>query len=449
MTGNSFSQDRAAEILERRRSATTGYIADPSADPANPSIAVQRMRLLAATLGNPHELESCFHVAGSNGKTSTCHIIASIFRSAGYRTGMYSSPHLHTYRERIRINDEMISRESFDEIIGRIDDAASILERERPDLGAVSTFDLLTAAAFEWFARQKCEVAVIEVGLGGRFDPTNVVSPSISVITPIELEHTRFLGTDLAAIAENKAGIIKPGIPVVSPRQLPPAATVIERMAESQSARLLLENRDWQRVDHRESFDFVDNFGVVSALSKPPGGSPQLVNASTAICAVREFSRTQFEIREPAIRQGLATADVPGRYESVIVSGQKYLLDGAHTQGAIRYLVSHVLESCIENLPVVFGVLGDKDVDALLSELERVAKPLLVAPLSSVRSSSAEAIVGQAKERGIGSVQCDTVAEAMYEASRLAAVRSVPVLVTGSLRAVAEAREYLGVVETS
>jgi len=332
----------ATEILDRRSSQATGYIADPAADPIIPDLPIHRLRSLLGQFGDPHLTTPFVHVAGSNGKTSTCHFIASICRAAGYNAGLYSSPHLHSYRERIGISGSLIPRDAFERLIGQLDLAASAIESNWPDLGAFSAFDLLTAAAFVWFADQDCEIAVIEVGLGGRYDPTNVISPVLSVITPIELEHTEFLGTDIASIAENKAGIIKTGIPVVSTRQQHAAQVVIERTAAELGSAVLLQERDWRIVGQHNAFDLTDTSGTVTCILDPPGGVSQRNNAGTAACAARHLQGIALIIDDVSIREGIAATTIPGRFERRTIDGIEYVLDGAHTSDAMRQLVNSV-----------------------------------------------------------------------------------------------------------
>ena len=222
-----------------------GFISDPFAGDDAARRGLARTRAMLDVLGNPQERVRLIHVAGSKGKGSTAVLIDAILRAAGLRSGRFTSPHLHSYRERFVVDDLPIGEEAFACLTHEVMEAMRKVESGNPSLGRVTAWELSTAMALRWFARGDCDVAVIEVGLGGTLDATNVIDPVVSAITRLDLEHTAILGETLAEIASNKAGIIKPGRPSVTVEQAPEALTVIEERAREVGSKLLVGGRDW------------------------------------------------------------------------------------------------------------------------------------------------------------------------------------------------------------
>lgn len=265
------NQMRASDIRDFRdalraiwlRSAyDRGFISNPFWGDDAADLGLRRTRALLDLLDSPHERYGIVHVAGSKGKGSTCAILSAIGTAAGYKTGLFTSPHLHSFRERIAVGGAPISELEFANLTRYILTATEHLERSSPELGEVTAFELSTAMAFHHFAEVTCTLAVIEVGLGGTLDATNVVNPTVSVITALDYEHTRVLGSTLAKIAANKAGIIKPCKPVVMLAQEPEALHVIEEVARDNQSPVLLENRDWDVEGGWRDFTAVGPWGT-------------------------------------------------------------------------------------------------------------------------------------------------------------------------------------------
>ncbi|RKY04670.1 bifunctional folylpolyglutamate synthase/dihydrofolate synthase, partial [Candidatus Poribacteria bacterium] len=267
------------------------YERDPARRYDSRRFNLERVRKLLAELGNPHDSGAeIVHIAGTKGKGSTAHMIESILRKAGYRTALYTSPHLVTPRERIRVEGEMIPEEEFAALVEEIKPVAERM-RDDPDHGRLTFFEVYTAMAFSYFARKGAEVWVVETGLGGRLDATNVVSPLLTVITLIGFDHTQLLGDTLDRIAYEKAGIIKRGVPVVSAPQPPEAMEVIERRCSELGARLVkVEEACSARVRERSEKGTLFDAWVMGeryeGLSLPLLGDHQVINALTAIAAI-------------------------------------------------------------------------------------------------------------------------------------------------------------------
>ena len=329
-----------------------------------------RFRALLRLLGSPHRAFQSVHIAGTKGKGSTSAMIASILAQAGYRTGLYTSPHLHTFRERIAVNGEMVSE----------GDISELVEWIRPTLEHTpgTTFEAITAIAFEHFRRRNVQVAVLEVGLGGRFDATNVVHPMVSVITSIGMDHMNVLGNTLAQIAGEKAGIIKRGAPVVFTPQKESAAVVLAERARKRRARQVWVGRDWrwQRVSQTHKGQQFTVFAPPRWASEwsdplpdifiPLIGRHQLDNATAAVAAVAQLRARGFPVSEDALRRGLAEVHWPARLE-VLQTSPWLLVDSAHTVESVEAAFATVKET-LGRWPdaVIFGASADKDVAGML-----------------------------------------------------------------------------------
>jgi dihydrofolate synthase/folylpolyglutamate synthase len=414
-----------------------------------------RMVDFLAALGNPQERYPVLHVAGTKGKGSVAAMAASALRAGGYRTGFYTSPHLLDFRERAQVNGEYIPREAVAEIV-------SALREVEPRFPGLTTFELTTALAFEYFARVAVDVAVIEVGLGGRLDATNVVTPRVAVIASLSYDHTYLLGNTLAEIAGEKAGIIKPGVPVVSAPQKPEALAVLERIAAERQAPLSLAGRDWlyRLVAHDLS---GQQFEVWSAaeqaqlddlraqghpvdwrpegLSIPLLGRHQVENAVVAYAALQALRGQGLPLAAQAIRAGLRAVRWPGRFE--IVTQRPYLvLDGAHNRDSAQKL-ARTLQDYFpgRHVTLIFGASSDKDVSGMLAELlapgagiTRVILTQAVHPRAQDPEELADIVSGYGLT--------PEVVSSVGQAVRLALAEAEPedvILACGSLFVVAEA----------
>lgn len=403
---------------------------------------LDRMRALLAALGNPQEQFRAVHIAGTKGKGSTAAIAESILRAAGIKTGLYTSPHLHTFRERICVVGAMITRESLVEGVARL----RAVQARFPD---VTVFELMTALAFDHFARARVQIAVVEVGIGGRLDATNVITPRVSVLTSISYDHMAVLGDTLTKIAGEKAGIVKPGVPVVSAPQVDEARIVFEQVAHARNAPLTLVGRDWTWELLAENLDYQDFrvLGQVANMPQAPSydlrlhllGAHQLVNATTAVAAAHILAQEGVPLTSEAVRRGVADARWAGRFE--ILERAPYLIvDGAHNRDSARQLVA-ALDALLPGARVVWilGASSDKDIGGIFDELVPRSSELILTRSGHPRAADPHNLAKLAEGRGAEVVVAGSVAEALALARRHGGESDVTV-VTGSLFVVAEAR---------
>ncbi|HEX3681837.1 MAG TPA: folylpolyglutamate synthase/dihydrofolate synthase family protein [Bryobacteraceae bacterium] len=391
-----------------------------------------RMKTLLAALGNPEGEQRLVHVAGTNGKGSTCAMIASILRHAGFTTGLYTSPHLIEPTERIQIDGVPVTHEAFVRAFEVVHSCAEKLLREHRVDAHPSYFETVTAMAFVIF-RDRCDIGVIEVGLGGRLDATNVIAPEVCVITPVAYDHESFLGNTLESIAAEKAGIMKAGVPLVLSRQLPAADTVVSERARELGSRIV--RSDDARVSHVISDPYGSSFLLdeVSYECALPG-KHQIENATASILACREL-----DIPPEAIQVGLRAARWPGRLE-FISHRPDFVLDGAHNPAAAAALAEYIREFWAER-PVwlVYGAMRDKAIDEVTAQLFPLAERLIVTAPNFPRALRPEAILELAPHPNARLTH--TIAEALDIAR--AAPQNAVVFFTGSLFVVGEARALL------
>ncbi len=404
---------------------------------------LDRITSLMEKLGNPHRDLKVIHVAGTNGKGSVCKFISSILQQAGYSVGLYLSPHLERFSERIVVNDDEISDE----------DLAKLVERVRPFVeemkqqGSTPTFfEIVTALAFMYFHEHNVDYAVVEVGLGGRLDATNIVTPLVSVITNISLEHTDILGDSLEKIASEKAGIIKESVPVVT-AATETARDVIKRIANETNAPVVFVDQTWwKRVswDNREQEFQVQgafrDYNVRTTLL----GIHQGENIAVAIAAVEQLQMHGVFLTDADIVKGVEVASNPGRME-IVGETPTVLLDGAHNPRGIKALVEALKQDfTYKHLLLVFGVLKDKDIPSMLTAIVPVADVIVVTKSASPRAYDPMLLKKQVaavdKEKRV--VVTATVAEAVEYAKRHAR-RNDLICICGSLFTVGEARQFL------
>jgi dihydrofolate synthase/folylpolyglutamate synthase len=329
---------------------------------------------LCNALGNPQNNFKSIHIAGTNGKGSTSHMLAAILQSAGYKTGLYTSPHLKDFRERLRLNGEMIPEAFVVDFIARIN---PLIEQLDP-----SFFEITVAMAFDYFKQEQVDVAVIEVGLGGRLDSTNIIRPELSVITNIGLDHMNMLGDTLEKIAFEKAGIIKPGIPVVVGEVKPETKPVFERRAAEDQAPLFVATEhyfvtDWHSEPHRLSITVADKkTDNRNTYHLDLQGVYQLKNLLTVLESVRQLNQNGWEISEAAVQKGLAKAKkltgLHGRWD-IIHQYPAIVLDVAHNEDGIRQLAEQIEITDHNNLHIIVGMVKDKEVERALSLLPKHA----------------------------------------------------------------------------
>ncbi|WP_322800590.1 folylpolyglutamate synthase/dihydrofolate synthase family protein [Thermoflexus sp.] len=395
---------------------------------------LEPIRRLLEELGNPHRRYAVIHIAGTKGKGSTAAMAEAILRAAGYRTGLYTSPHLHTMRERIRIGGELIPPSTVVELFGRLRPA---IEAD-PDL---TVFDILTAMGFLAFAEAGVEIAVVEVGLGGRLDSTNVVSPAVCLITALSMDHTEILGPTLAHIAFEKAGILKPGVPAVTAPQAEEAMAVLRQVAAERGAPL------WTLEGWRYGPKDIAPTGQRGEIHSPDGshwsirlpllGRHQWENAALAVAAVGQLRERGWMIPDEAIREGLERVRWPGRFE-VLQEEPPLVLDGAHNDASATRLAETVAEVFPgRRWQLVFGISADKDPRAILAPLQPLIEGIWLTRSRHPRAADPQRLAEAAQALGLPGRIRREVAHALEDAL----AEGGPVLVTGSLFVVAEARE--------
>jgi len=392
---------------------------------------IDRMRELAAALGHPERMMPVIHVAGTNGKGSTAAMIDSILRAAGWRTGLYTSPHLVRLGERVQVDRQPLTETEIVAYARELRPVAERIARDSPDEHP-SFFEFMTAMAFLQFARRHCDIAVVEVGMGGRLDATNVVLPEIAVITSISLDHTAELGDTVEKIAAEKAGIIKPGRPVVVGRLPAGAERVIRQIAVERGSRVI---------------SVVEEFGEdgVRYPATNLEGDYQRWNAATATLVARTLP-AQWKLTPEAIARGLQDVDWPGRWQRVSLGGRQLILDTSHNpEGSL------VLEQNLERLTrtepapaVVVGVLGAARAQPLLEVIARYAKEIHLVVPKQARASSQEELAALLPATFAGRVLHSTVAELFPSAQACTAGKpGETVVVTGSVYLIGEVLERI------
>lgn len=395
---------------------------------------LERMHLLLAELGDPQRGLRYIHVAGTNGKGSVCAMLDSSLRAAGYRTGLYTSPHLVDARERIRIDGEWLAEHAWVEAFEKVYAASERLLACGTVDSHPSFFETLTAMAFVAFQDAGTDVVVLETGLGGRLDATNVVMPEVTVITPIDFDHEAFLGSSLTSIAGEKAGILKAGAKAVFATQRPEALTVLEAKAAELGVSVT-HSRDWAvsgLVASRWRSAFVAAGPVSIPVRVPLAGAHQVENARTAVAALWVFG-----VEPEFITAGIALAEWPGRLERV-AENPDIILDGAHNPAGARALASFIQQQFAgEPIRIVFGAMRDKAHDEVVGTLFPLAAEVVLTAPNQPRALAPESLAELTDHQNVRVIA--SVAEA------LAYVKSKPMttFVTGSLFLVGEARALL------
>lgn len=417
-------------------------------------LGLEKTERMLSHLGNPHRGLRTIHVGGTNGKGSTAAMTASVLRSHGFRVGLFTSPHLVSFTERIMIDGRRIAEA---EVVGLTEEITAALRAAVPPVPDPTFFEFVTAMAFLYFVGNRVDWAVMEVGMGGRLDATNVISPAVSVITKLGLDHKEFLGDTLAAVAGEKAGIIKPGAPVVVAAQEPEAEEVISRSARERSAPLYRYGKDFSgRLLSSDlsgvRFDYLDaappeGAPSLSSLSTPLAGGHQLVNACLAVKAslIALASCTPPAFNASALRAGLASTEWRGRLE-MIAGTPPLLIDGAHNPDAARALARFVQsELADKRIVLVMGVMADKEVAGILRPLLPLASEIVFTAPDYGRAASPEQLAEIAASFGFRSRTASSVADALELAKRLCLQHPQGlVLVTGSFYTIGEAKKALG-----
>jgi dihydrofolate synthase/folylpolyglutamate synthase len=417
---------------------------------------LDRMRAMLDRLGDPHRALRCVHVAGTKGKGSTCEMTASCLEACGYAVGLYTSPHLVDVRERIRVNRRMIPYAAFAAALNRVREAAAAVA---PRHGPATYFEHLTAMAFLHFAEEAVDVAVVEVGVGGRLDSTNVITPEVAAVTSISLDHTALLGGTVEQIAREKAGIFKPGIPAITIDQKPEVVRTLREVAQQVGAPFRVVGGDAEG-DVDFSVRFVAAGGrrpqarvclntprcAFEHLPVPLLGEHQARNCGLALGIIDALVERGLQCPPSAVSDGLARTALPGRLEQVGVE-PRIFLDGAHNEDSMACLV-RALGACVDydSLVVVFGCCADKDVNGMLRQLAQGAdKVIFTRAAGTPRAARPDDLARRFNDLSSGKM-CLTAPD--LAAALAMAVKGVGrgdlVCVTGSLYLVGEARKLLG-----
>lgn len=401
---------------------------------------LERIQRLLHALGDPQKKTRFIHVAGTNGKGSTCTMTAAVLRAAGYRTGLYISPYILNFRERMQVNGEMIPPEQLAEITEKI---RPEVERMIEEDAAPAEFELVTAIALEWFAQKQCDVVVLEVGLGGRLDATNAIdTPLASVICTIDFDHTELLGNTLPQIAGEKCGIIKPdGLTVAYP-QPEEVRNVIEKTAAEQRNRCVIADPAEATVQ-KMTLDGTDFVFRGQTYHLPLLGAHQVRNAVTVLTLFESLRETgRWSVPVAAMQQGLSRVHFPARLE-IMGTQPTVLLDGAHNPSGIESLCAAVRQYLPGGPRIaVIGMLRDKDYETAVRPLAGMFSRILTLTPASPRALPAEELAGVLRKFSGRAIACGDPREAIREACAMAGTDGA-VVICGSLYLAAQLRELL------
>lgn len=390
---------------------------------------LERIKALLERLGNPHEKLKFIHVAGTNGKGSVCAMISESVSCAGYKTGLFMSPYIVDFCERIQIDGQPIPQTELAELTRRF--AVILDELEKKDI-CVTEFELLTAMAFQYFYEKECDIAVVETGLGGLLDSTNVINPLISTLTSISFDHMDILGNSLEEIALQKAGIIKnKSVTVSYPEQPLDALAVIMRKSAQEDSLLLIPSMSGVKILHQDIFGSeIEYDGIKIKIAMC--GQGQVANALTAIQTCRALNEKGFKIDDDHIARGIARVRLPARIQP-LNKKPLIILDGSHNPGGIKALKS-ALESYIsaENIIVIMGIMRDKEYDVMLKEIASAADVFIAVTPNNERALDAGALAAMAEKYCENSLSFDDVPRAVREALNMAGENDA-IIICGSL----------------
>jgi dihydrofolate synthase/folylpolyglutamate synthase len=406
---------------------------------------LDRMRALLKKLGNPQDQFKSVHIAGTKGKGSTCAMIASMLQACGYKVGLYTSPHLIDVRERITINGEMIHQSDFARIVKL---AEPIVERMKP---RATYFDVLTAVAFKHFAEHKVDIAIIETGLGGRLDSTNVIKPEVTGITSISKDHMAQLGSTIAKIAEEKGGIFKAGIPALSVQQDPDADAVLKRVAEKNGTVLEVTG---QSIEFSYRFESSRMQGphnrvcLTTASSKfehlavPLLGEHQAINCGLALSVIDRLKSRGFTISDSKAMEGLAKTSVPGRME-MLNQTPRVVCDAAHNAASLDAMLRAIGQHIpYDSMVIIFGCCSDKDVSGMLERIAGGADKVIFTRVNNIRSADPNELAARYVELyGKMAQVAPTLEDALAIANR-AVTKEDLITITGSFYLVGEAKKH-------
>ncbi len=402
---------------------------------------LRRVFLILERLGNPHLKAKSLHITGTNGKGSTSAMLASTLTAAGYTTGLYTSPHLLTMRERIMLDGQMITEEEVARIMTRLRPEIEAVNQEAR-YGILTVFEVLTVLSFVYFAERACQFQVMEVGMGGRFDATNVIQPEVCLLTSISYDHMEVLGDTLTKIAGEKCGIIKPGCVVISHPQAAEADKVIEATCREKGVKLIRVGKDITRQEISHDFDHQDMevHGRLGnyLVSIPLLGQYQLDNTAAAVAALEVLMERGVQLCKDDILNGLARVDFPGRMQ-IISRNPLIVVDGGHNPGAAHNLKEALQHYFKPNKTIlVIGVSNDKDLAGVVKELAPVSDLVIATRANNPRSTKPEVIAAEFARYGIQTRIAAGIPEALAKAKLMAGTNDL-ICATGSLFVVGEA----------
>ncbi|MFZ5998586.1 MAG: bifunctional folylpolyglutamate synthase/dihydrofolate synthase [Nitrospirota bacterium] len=421
-------------------------------------LGLEKTETILDHLGTPHRQFHSIHVAGTNGKGSTAAMIASMLRAHGFTVGLFTSPHLVSFTERIMINNKRIAESEVVQLTEEIRERIAPLTTHMPE---PTFFEFVTAMAFLYFARNKVDWAVLEVGMGGRLDATNVIFPEVSVISKISYDHKEFLGSTLAAIAREKAGIIKKGTPVISAVQEDEAEEILRKTAQERSAPLFVYGKDFHGILKTSDlagvrFDFSDGPQKIGDLQTSLIGDHQLMNACLAVKAVTTALTRASGLpgfRASALRKGLAATRWQGRLEWVSDT-PPIMVDGAHNPDAAAALSRFIMSAFADKkIILVAGIMADKDIGGILTHLLPLASEIIFTAPNYGRAAAPQHLADCAASLGFKNVHvARTVREAIEKAIKYSnesenkeeSLNASLILITGSFYTIGEAKEALG-----
>ncbi len=408
---------------------------------------LSRMLRLLSRVGNPQKKLNCLHIAGTKGKGSTAHMLASVLRQAGFRTGLYTSPHFTDIRERVEIDGELISESEFTKVMAQVAAADAKMKSDSP-----TYFELLTALAFVHFAERSCEYVVLETGLGGRLDATNVVKPLVVGMTSISFDHMAQLGTTLEQIAEEKAGIFKPGITAISCPQPPAVRKVFKRVAEKVGCPVRFVGDD---IEYSYRFEASRSTGPqtrvclatsttrIDHLKVPLLGEHQADNCGVALGMIDVLRESGIAISEQDTIDGLGKVQVQGRLEQIRAM-PRTVVDAAHNAASVRALMKAIGQNIgYDSMVVIFGCSLDKDIDGMLTQLQTGADKIIFTSNGTPRSADPHELYQRFAEKSGKMAQVAPKLEDAFTIAQSCVTRDDLICITGSVYLVGEAKKRL------
>ncbi len=419
----------------------TNYEIVPRVPHTQENYDLRRVFAVLERLDNPHLKAKSLHIAGTNGKGSTSAILASALTASGYKTGLYTSPHLHTMRERFAVDGCMIGERDVADITTRIKPEIEAVDQEAR-YGCLTVFEILTILGFTWFAGKKCEFQVMEVGMGGKFDATNVILPEVCLLTSINYDHMEVLGNTLTKIAAEKCGIIKSGCITITHPQFEEVEKVILEVCHEKDARLIRVGKDVTVASLRHDFNHqeIEVKGRLDdyKISIPLLGKYQGDNVAAAIASLEVLIEKGYPVPKESIIQGMADVKFPGRMH-ILSRRPLIVVDGGHNPGAVRGVVESLRQYFNPARAIlVIGTSSDKDISGIVNELTSVFDVVIATRAHNPRSASPESLVQEFARHGINAGTAADIPQALAEARKLATDRDL-ICVMGSMFIAGEA----------